>query len=422
MKEPYAKGTTLFDLALALSEAIDLVSPLMADHHKRVAYIAASLGREMGLSDVERKELIFAGLLHDIGAFSLRQRLDLFRFEFEDPLDHARLSYQLLKDFPPLAREAEIILHHHDFWQPGMSEEIPLASHIIHLADRIAILVNTKRSVLEQMDQIMSLIMDNSGRMFMPQLIPPLLRVAGRESFWFNVVSPSLDDHLRWQVKTSDLRLGVEDLMQVAHLFSRIIDFRSPYTATHSAGVAAVSGAVAASLGFSDRNRSMIQVAGHLHDLGKLAVPVEILEKPARLSGEEYGVIKSHAFHTRRILETVPELDYAILWASQHHERLDGSGYPDHDRGIEVAFGSRVLAAADIFTAVMEDRPYRKGVARDEAMGILWKLASEEALDPEVLTAMETEADDLNLIRRQAQEDSLVDYRELIQSHPEREV
>ncbi|MDT8394942.1 MAG: HD domain-containing protein [bacterium] len=128
------------------------------------------------------------------------------------------------------------------------------------------------------------------------------------------------------------------DLENLARLFVRIIDYRSHFTATHSAGVAAVAGVLARALGFSAVNCRIIRVAGYLHDLGKLAIPTELIEKPGPLDEVEYLHIQDHALQSRRFLERIPELGHAIEWAAQHHERLDGSGYPEHCTEKEIAF------------------------------------------------------------------------------------
>ena len=153
-----------------------------------------------------------------------------------------------------------------------------------------------------------------------------------------------------------------------------------------------------------------MRAAGYLHDLGKLAVPTELLEKPDRLDSREYLRVQKHALYTRRLLEGIPGLGYGINWAAQHHERLDGSGYPAHSEGKEIAFGSRVMAVADIFTAVTEERPYRKSMSDREAVSFLAALTSNGHLDPEVYNALKENFPVLKSIRLQAQTGSGYDY------------
>ncbi len=419
------RRTTLLDLAIVLSDVMDMVSPLVHDHQKKTAYIALRLGEEYGLGEPELMELALAGLIHDIGAFSLQDRLDTLDFEFDDPHRHARLGYQLIKGFQPLGKEAVIVLYHHFPWEvPGYVEpdgrQVPAQSHILHLADRIAILMDSDRDILEQVVPITDMVMGRMGTTFMPDLSKPLMNVALSESFWLNAASPFLDARLRERVSDGARELGSDDLPALAHMLSEIIDFRSHYTATHSCGVAATAEALARALDLPEEDCRLMGIAGQLHDMGKLAVPSEIIEKPARLSEDEYHVMMDHPRRAERILEALPELGEASRWISQHHERLDGSGYPRHRGGEEIILGSRILAVADVFTALTEDRPYRKGMVDTRPMNFLWDLAENHQLDLDVIWALESKFFDLCELRRDVQQAACSRYDQMIK--PFREV
>ena len=126
-------------------------------------------------------------------------------------------------------------------------------------------------------------------------------------------------------------------------------------------------------MGFSAWECQLIRVAGNLHDLGKLAVPAEILEKSGQLTDAEYNLIKGHSFYTYHILEAIDELEIITAWAAFHHERLDGSGYPFQISGDQLSLPARIVAVADVFTAITEDRPYRVGMDPDQALSVLRK-------------------------------------------------
>jgi len=421
--ESHSEYTSLFDLAMVLSEVMDMVSPVVADHQKRTAYVAVRLAEGLGIPAQGRRELLLAGLIHDLGAFSLRERLDLLDFDFENSGTHTRIGYQLLKEFPPLAREAAIILHHHAPWDTkGYEEpdalEVPVQSHILHLADRLVILIDNDTDIQSQIVSIVDVLASRMGTLFMPQLQKPLLELAKMEEFWLNAVSPFLNARLREKYElyaAPAMEMSSGQQMQLAKILSRIIDFRSHYTATHSCGVAATAEALAGLCGFPQADCRMMRIAGFLHDMGKLAVPTEIIEKPARLSEEEYGIIKNHPQRTTRIVERLPELEVAALWVSQHHERLDGSGYPSHIQEREISLGSRVMAVADVFTAITEDRPYRKGMEKSHSLRILRAMADRHLLDREVLKQLESRFGDLSDLRRDAQREACGSYEELIE-------
>ncbi len=130
---------------------------------------------------------------------------------------------------------------------------------------------------------------------------------------------------------------------------------------------------------------TLMKIAGYLHDVGKLAVPNYILEKDGYLTKDELNVIKSHTYYTKVILEKIRGFEEVALWAALHHEKLDGSGYPFHLKGEEIPLGARIITVADIFTALNEDRPYRKGVSENETAMILTEMAQKGWIDAAIV-------------------------------------
>ncbi len=412
----YPPKSTLLDLVTVLSEAMDLVSPLLVDHHSRTAWFAVHLARQMGFTRDEVATVHIASLLHDVGAFSLKERLDTLQFEFDNPHHHACLGYKLLHDFGPLREEAVIIFGHHGWWKPEVDDEpggesVSPLSHVLHLADRAAILMENGVESESQLGKIVHGITSREGTVFMPEAVRAFKEISPDDELWQGAISPNARKELRSKVDDKALHLVEGDLENLARLFAKIIDYRSHFTATHSAGVAAVAETLAGMLGFSPENCETIKVAGYLHDLGKLTIPTELIEKPGRLDDSEYVHVQDHARQTRRFLERIPELGHGIEWAAQHHERLNGSGYPEHCSEKDIAFGSRVVAVADILTAVTEDRPYRDGMGRDGALDVLTRLTEEGYLDPEVFGTAAANFEELNAVRLDAQAEAEEDYR-----------
>ena len=409
---------SLCDLSMALSDVMDLVSPVFSGRHRQVAYIALSISREMGLPESERSTIAFAAALHDMGALSVRERVSAMEFEVVQPHAHAEHGYSLLRTFAPLAEAADIIRLHHVRWDERLDSEVveaaggnvPLGSYIVHISDRIAVLIDRTRDVLSQSGSIRDRIARESGAMFMPELVDVFEKLANREYFWLDLSSPSVGSVLHKRMHKADVELDFDMLLSLADLFRRTIDFRSRFTATHSAGVAAVAESLASRIGFSRRECLHMEVAGYLHDLGKLAIPTELLEKPGRLSPEEMNVMKSHTFYTYRTLESIPELSTIAEWAAFHHERIDGTGYPFKLSRKELPIGSRVMAVADVFTALTEDRPYRKGMSPEQAARVIRKMADGQALDPDVASEALTDLESINQARIDAQSKSTIEY------------
>ncbi|MCL5981514.1 MAG: HD domain-containing protein [Firmicutes bacterium] len=412
IKEPTIRVS---DLIASLSRATDLVSPALANHHMRVAVVAFAIGKAVSLPAAQINDVVLAAALHDIGAFSLKEKTDALQFELENPHQHAEAGYRLLKGYKPFSRAADIVRFHHVPYKGGVdneswfkNEKVQIGSHLLHLADRVAVLVGERQEVLDEASRICETIFAQSGKMFMPDLVEAFRNLADRESFWFDAASPP-NLVLPW---VPTIEVDMDELLALAELFSRVIDFRSRFTATHSSGVAASAERLAGLIGFSARECRMMRIAGYLHDLGKLAVPAEILEKPSGLTKAELNLIRGHTYHTHRILAPLAGLNEINTWASFHHERLDGNGYPFHHQGRDLPLGSRIMAVADVFTAIMEDRPYRKGMPEERAVQILQQMADEQALDPNIVSLLRFHFAGINASRREAQAKAAEKYQQ----------
>jgi HD-GYP domain-containing protein (c-di-GMP phosphodiesterase class II) len=416
IKEP---RLTLFDLAICLSDAADLVCPSLVNHHKQVAYIASCIGAEMGLDEDIQKDLVLAGAVHDIGALSLNERIETMDFETNPDSAHAEVGYSLLRLFEPIGRVAEIVRRHHNYWNDGRGETaegqpVMLESHIIHFADRVAVLIDSEQEILGQAQDIRNRVAAMRGTMFHPRVSDAFMAVAQREYFWLDAVSTTVYRILRQKTRMKTLTLDISQLRELAMFFARIIDFRSAFTATHSVGVASVAEALAGSAGFSKREREYMRIAGLLHDLGKLAVPREILEKPGKLDKVEFNIIRAHTYHTYRILDTLEDFDTINTWGAFHHERLNGNGYPFHHNGDVLSLGSRIMCVSDIFTAITEDRPYRAGMPQKEVSGVLRSMVKSESIDGNIVKLLEQNLEEVNGIRHVSQTESREMYRDII--------
>jgi HD-GYP domain-containing protein (c-di-GMP phosphodiesterase class II) len=181
------------------------------------------------------------------------------------------------------------------------------------------------------------------------------------------------------------IEVDINNIAIFAKLVGMIVDFKSPFTATHSSGVAQCSMLLAEMAGMSESEVKLIEIAGLLHDLGKLVVPNSILEKPGGLTQSEMAVVKQHTYHTFSILTTIAGLQMIAEWGAYHHERLDGKGYPFRREAHEINLGARIMAVSDIFTALAEDRPYRKGMEAERIKSILQDQASRGIQDPRII-------------------------------------
>ncbi len=152
---------------------------------------------------------------------------------------------------------------------------------------------------------------------------------------------------------------------------ARAVDAKSPWTAGHSERVTEIALKIGNSLGLPEQGLERLHRGGLLHDIGKIGVPASILDKPGKLTDEEFDVIREHTTIGARILEPIRVYADIVAIVRQHHERLDGDGYPDGLSGEEISLGARILAVADVYDALISDRPYRPGMRRGDAIQLI---------------------------------------------------
>lgn len=409
--EPEADQKThieLYPLLSGITAATDLISRVLVGHHQKVAFVAASIGELLGLDRHSRKRLTLAAAIHDIGGLSIKTRVETFEFEVANPDLHTLPGYSLLSGFAPFADLARLVRFHHVYWQNGQGvmdrgEEVPLLSHIIHLSDRIAVLLKPDGEILRQKTDIVRRIKASSGEMFVPEQVEAFLELADKEVFWLDLVSPSVSTILQERFPLGGMDLDRSEVLGLAEIFRRIVDFRSRFTATHSSGVAAVAVALADHGGFQKDNPDKMRIAGLLHDIGKLVVPPEILEKRAGLTSEDLAVIYKHPYFTAEILRDIEAFRDIRQWGSLHHERLDGTGYPYKMAAEEIPEGARILSVADTFTALTEDRPYRCGIGTASTDRIMRDMAAYHKLDKDFVALIYQNSEEINDRRYEAQ-------------------
>lgn len=371
-------------LLWVLSSAIDLVGITDIYHGKRVAYIAKTLGQELDNFPYSVDDIIIAGLLHDCGVSSTDMHENLVNeLEYSEAQLHCDRGADLLEKHNKYSYLAKAIKLHHTRWSEFEHSPARLLGNLIFLSDRIDVLAaSADLDILIEKDSIIKRISSLSSTLFNPTFIEIFNKVASTDIFWLNWSEAHQGDVMKhWLDRERPTNIPYKELIHDLKLFAACVDGKSKYTYNHSLSVSKLTRKIAEIDGFKGDDLTKIELAGLMHDLGKLKVPDIILEKRAPLSGEEMNIMKHHSYDTFCILSQIPGMEEISKWASQHHEKLNGKGYPGHLKGDELSKQSRILAIADIYQALEQDRPYRNALKKEEILEIMEDMVKKGEID-----------------------------------------
>lgn len=430
------------ELLSALSHALDLTEGQPQGHCIRVCWIGTHIGKAINLSAQDLSELYYTLLLKDLGCSSNAARIcqlyltdDLtFKSDFKlidgslsqalrfvlshtglqsGMADRFRAVVNIMKNGGEISREliearcnrgaeiarmmgfsdqvADAIQHLDEHWD-GRGKPEGVAARNIPTSAQIALLAQVADVFHTSAGKAAAIaeIENRSGTWFAPDLVEVFIALSDWDGLWEPLNSPHLKSHILSLEPGEHIRTATEvDLDRIAQGFAMVIDSKSPFTRGHSDRVALFSDLIAEELGYPENHRRWLRRAALLHDIGKLAISNTILDKPAKLTPEEYDIIKTHPVHSATILKSVAAFADMAAVAGQHHERLDGKGYPFGLKAEVISLDTRIVTTADVFDALTADRPYRKAMSPLDAMAIMEK-DSGTAFDPVCLTALKS--------------------------------
>ncbi|MCY0093157.1 HD-GYP domain-containing protein [Hoeflea ulvae] len=430
------------ELLGALSYALDLTEGQPAGHCMRCCWIGTRIGEALNLSDEALTDLFYTLLLKDLGCSSNAARIcelyladDIaFKRDFKtiDPSLSAALRFvfartglesglseriraliNVVQKGTRIARElmetrchrgADIaarmrfsqsvqqgILSLDEHWdgsgQPqGLKRgQIPQIANITLLAQVVDVF-QVENGAQAAIDEVAA----RSGVWFDPALATAFMTAQAAEDFWPVLASDDIEARV-FAMKPALLSEPVDEdyLDDIAAAFADVVDAKSPFTADHSNRVTFYTDMIAEELGLDQAHRRWLRRAALLHDLGKLAVSNQILDKPGKLDAGEWAAIKNHPAQSEAILRHVSAFADIAPIALAHHERLDGKGYPHGLEGDEICLEARILTVADVFDALTAERPYRAAMPIAGALAIL-DGDSGSAFDPVCIAALKS--------------------------------
>ncbi|MBI2081503.1 MAG: response regulator [candidate division NC10 bacterium] len=234
------------------------------------------------------------------------------------------------------------------------------------------------------------------------RLLPVILLTASEDEYKVQGIEAGADDFLGKPVNAAELRARLRSLLRlkaftdelehaeaVLCTLGRSIEAKDPYTEGHCERLASYAVALGRVLGLGEDDLTALRRGGYLHDLGKVAVPEAILLKAGPLTTEERAVIQRHPVIGEEICRPLRSLQGVLPIIRHHHERRDGSGYPDGLRGDAIPVTVRILQVVDVFDALTTDRPYRRALPLGAALEVLEAEARQGWWDPEIVRAFE---------------------------------
>lgn len=385
------------ELMIGLSYALDYIEGnligVQHNHSKRTGYLCALLGSAARLKPEALLDLTCCAVLHD-NALSEYVQKEYMDSRFTEGIPRSKLGIHCyigernVLDFPFWGNVKGVILYHHenaDGSGPfGKKEgDINLYSALIHLADQLDARFHLNSITDKKWDMIQHFLSQNEGILFGTKEIR-LFRDNITKKDLENMGDECIEKSLEKLLVYPERDYSPKEIMHISGIFAHIVDYKSTFTCAHSLGLAQKAYTMGDYYGLSEEMKAKLFLSGALHDIGKLAVDTRILEKPERLTDEEFEQVKYHAIATYQILSQVRGMEDICRWASFHHEKLNGCGYPfGHDASVLNKY-DRLIGCLDIYQALREDRPYKKGKTHQETMKIMEYMADNNFIDKEI--------------------------------------
>lgn len=435
-----AEPIRISEVISALSYALDLTEGQPAGHSLRSCVIGMHLAAEMGLERRELGDLYYALLMKDAGCSSNASRMaqilgsddivakrdvkttdwtrkgrDSLAYALSHVkkgapfLERVRALFELAVNEKRNAREmvaircergagiarriglpdatAQAIHSLDELWngighpQGLRGDEIPVFSRIMNLAQNVDVFY-TKYGRSEAV----AMARKRSGRWFDPQIVRAFCALAKRSAMWADL-REAPRRVLEMEPVAAVLQPSETVIDEICLAFAEVIDAKSPFTYRHSAGVAEIAVKIGETMCLPAEEITLLRRAALLHDIGKLGVSNLILDKPDKLTAEEWMVVRRHPHYSGAILRRVPGFGEVSEVAAAHHEKLDGSGYFRNLKAEQLSLPARILAVADIYDALAARRPYRDAMPVEKVFSIIEKDAP-QALDADCVVAL----------------------------------
>ena len=363
----------LNNFLLSTSTALDLVEKhkykIVENHSKRVAFLSLKLGEKIQLAPQEMADLCSYCLVHNIALTHAQ----------EDSKEYYELAQEYTKDFPFLCGYANILKYHNEFLDGSgifgiKGKDIPLLSQILCFSHTLDRKFNLSGKEIENRKEIISFLEEKEDILFSKEIVDVFLDIASTVDFWLDLQNEN--DILYYIFATLydfTITPSFEEVLKITTPFEKLIN--------DDASFLNICEKMTSFYEFEHKDKQTFLIAASLHNIGKLAIPNEIINKNESLNENEYEVIKSYPYYTKKVLSNLMGFNDITNWACRVQETIDGSGYPFKLSGKDLSLKDRLMAILNIYHSLTNKKPYREAFSHEEAVSIMLEKANAGELD-----------------------------------------
>jgi len=363
-----------------MEKTLNFVDSRLMDHGRRVAYLMYKVLNPLNkFSGEQLRDISILAMLHDVGAYKTEEIDKMVIFETIDVWEHSIYGSLFLKYFSPLKELAPVILFHHADCEEIKylaNPEHKFLAQLISLCDRADVFSLHKGND----NGFYTHINQNRNIKYRDDIVDAFLASGVN----IDTVFDGIDSDAEFDNVFRKTPLTADEVNGYIKMIVFSIDFRSSQTVIHTVATVCIAGFLASLVGADDNEIEKIKTGAMLHDIGKIGMPIHILESPDRLNDADMEIMKTHVEITEKILDGNVDDDIMRI-AVKHHEKLDGSGYPKRLKIDDIDFFDRIVSVADIFSALCGARSYKNAYPKEKIIGILGDMSAHNLLDPEII-------------------------------------